>query len=123
MRVTGCGAIAATMRATTAASRRKFCENRRRGRCAAMTMAAASAASGRGAGARACGFAPALHEIDRKLQCRAQAAGVGQAAAGQVERGAVIDRSAHNRQSERDIDAAAESGALEWRQALVVIHR
>jgi hypothetical protein len=54
----------------------------------------------------------------RRTGCR-----VGAAAAGQVERGAVIDRGADDGQAERDVDAVLEGGVLEHRQALVVVHR
>ena len=40
-----------------------------------------------------------------------------------VERRAVIDRRAHDRQAERDVDRAAEARVLDHRQTLVVIHR
>ena len=40
-----------------------------------------------------------------------------------VERRAVIDRGAHDRQAERDVDGVAEARVLEHRQALVVVHR
>ena len=53
----------------------------------------------------------------------AQAAGVGAAGAGQIERRAVVDRGAHDRQAERDVDGVLEAGVLEHRQALVVVHR
>ena len=52
-----------------------------------------------------------------------QAARVGLAGAGDVERGTVIDRRAHVRQAERDVDRVAETRVLEHRQALIVIHR
>ena len=51
-----------------------------------------------------------------------QAAGIGFAAAGQRERGAVIHRGAHKRQPQGDVDAFAEAGLFQHRQALVVIH-
>ena len=53
----------------------------------------------------------------------AQAAGIGPAAAGQIQRRAVIHRGAHQRQAEGDIDGVAESLVFEHRQALVVVHR
>src|SRR3546814_4231497 len=62
-------------------------------------------------------------ELDRELQRGAQAAGVGFAAAGQIERGAVIDRRANDRQAKRDVDGLSEAGVFEYRQSLVVIHR
>ncbi len=57
-------------------------------------------------------------ELDRGEQ----AAGIGAAAAGQIERGAMIDRGAHDRQPERDVDGVAEAGVLEHRQTLIVVH-
>ena len=45
------------------------------------------------------------------------------ARAGEVERGAVVDRGAHDRQAERHVDGVAEARVLQHRQALVVIHR
>src|SRR5437660_4261385 len=90
----GCGAIASTRRASTRGSCRKCCPNLLRGRC----------------------------ELDRKLERLAQAAGIGAAAAGDVERGAVVNRGTHERQPERDVHAPAERGVLEHGQSLVVIH-
>src|SRR4026209_3043826 len=46
---------------------------------------------------------------------------IGHAAAGDVERGAVIDRGANDRQSERDVDGASKGQQLHRDQALVVI--
>src|SRR5574341_234764 len=90
----GKGPMAATMRATTPFSWRKCCPNRLRGRC----------------------------ELDGKLQRLGKAARIGAPGAGEVERGAVIDGGAHERQAERDVHAAAEGSVLEHRQALIVIH-
>jgi hypothetical protein len=52
-----------------------------------------------------------------------QAARIGHAATGQIERGAVIDRGADVGQAERDVHGVAEGRVLEHRQSLVVIHR
>src|SRR5688572_21787550 len=90
----GDGSSASMIRASTPGSCRKCCPNLLRGRC----------------------------ELDGKLHRLDQASGVGLAAAGEVERGAVVDRGAHERQAERDIDAAAEARVLQHRQSLVVVH-
>ena len=45
------------------------------------------------------------------------------AGAGERQRGAVIDRSAHDGQAERHVHGVAEAGVLDHRQALVVEHR
>src|SRR4051812_34523770 len=88
------GSIAATIFSSTHGSWRKCCPKRLRGRC----------------------------ELDGKLERLNQAAGIGLAGAGQVERRAVVDRRAHERQAERDVDAAAEARVLQHRQSLVVVH-
>ena len=49
------------------------------------------------------------------------AAGVGDAAAGDVERGAVIDRRADDRQAQRDVHGLAEREQLHGHQALIVV--
>src|SRR3954462_15827900 len=87
----GCGAISSTMRASTRGSCRKCWPNILRGRC----------------------------ELDRKLERLAQAAGIRAAAARDVERRAVVDRGAHERQPEGDIHTASERGVLQHRQTLV----
>src|SRR5688572_2678220 len=89
------GWMASTMRVRTPCSCRKCCPKRLRGRC----------------------------ELDGKLHRFDQAAGVGAAGARDVERGAVVDRGAHERQAEGHVDALAERRVLEHRQALVVVHR
>ena len=48
---------------------------------------------------------------------------IGAAGAGEIERGAMVDRRANDWQPERYIDAAAEARVLENRQSLVVVHR
>src|SRR5438045_1804258 len=53
----------------------------------------------------------------------AQTAGIRLARAGEVERGAVVDGGADQRQPERDIDAAPEACVFEHRQSLIMIHR
>ena len=58
-----------------------------------------------------------------RLHGGGEAARIGAAGAGEIERRAVIDRGAHERQAERDVDRRAEAGVLEHRQALVVVHR
>src|SRR6185436_17021273 len=94
MNSSGAGAIASTMRARTRGSCRKCWPNLLRGRC----------------------------KLDGELHRLDQAAGVGLAGAGEVERGAVVDRGAHEGKAEGDVDAAAERGVLEYRQSLVVVH-
>src|SRR6476646_4915496 len=95
MKSSATGLIASTMRARTPGSCRKCCPNLLRGRC----------------------------KLDGELHRLDQAAGIGLAGAGEVERGAVVDRGAHERKAEGHVDAAAERGVLEHRQALVVVHR
>ena len=51
-----------------------------------------------------------------------QARRIGAAGAGDVERGAVVGRGAHEGQAERDVDAAGEVDRLDRDQRLVVIH-
>ena len=96
------GAIAATMAAITPSSIRKFWLKRLRGRC---------------------GTAAQARELGRELDRRDQAADFAAPRAGEIERGAVIDRGAHDRQPERHVDARAEARVLEHGQALVVVHR
>ena len=62
-------------------------------------------------------------EIDRGEKRPRIGAGGGLAVGGQVERGAVVDRRAHNGKSQRHVDAVAEACVFEHRQSLVVIHR
>src|ERR1043165_2464539 len=64
-----------------------------------------------------------LCELDGKVERLDQAAGIGAAAAGKIERRAVVDRGAHERQPEGGVDAATEARVLQHRQPLVVIHR
>src|SRR4051812_48717852 len=90
----GDGATASTMRANTRGSCRKCWPKRLRGLC----------------------------ELDGKLDRLGEAAGIGAPGSGQVERGAVIDRCADERQAERDVHAAAEARVLQHRQSLVVVH-
>src|SRR3954471_2835646 len=61
-------------------------------------------------------------ELDGKLDRLDQAAGVGPALAGDVERRAVVDGSAHERQAKCDVHPATEARILEHRQPLVVVH-
>src|SRR5438132_8216730 len=88
------GETASTMRASTRGSWRKCWPNLLRGRC----------------------------EVDGKLERFGEAARVGAAGAGEIERRAVVDRRADERQAERDVHAAAEARVLQHRQSLVVIH-
>src|SRR6266850_6090971 len=90
----GAGAMASTMRPRTRGSCRKCWPNRLRGRC----------------------------ELDGKLERLREARAVCAARAGEVERGAVVDRGADEGQAERDVHAAAEARVLQHRQPLVVIH-
>ncbi len=53
-------------------------------------------------------FAP-LGDLGGELERRDEAGRIGDALAGDVERGAVIGRGAHERQAERDIDAGSRS--------------
>src|SRR5204863_6609191 len=89
------GATAWTIFSRTPRSCRKCCPNLLRGRC----------------------------ELDGKLHRLDQAARVGAPGAGEVERGAVVDRGAHERQPERDVYALPEARVLQHRQPLVVVHR
>ena len=71
------------------------------------------------AGAIASGADEARRELERGDEARrARAAG-----AGDVERGAVIRRGAHERQAERHIDRMIERERLDRDQRLIVIHR
>src|SRR5438477_5321754 len=88
------GATAETMWARTRGSCRKCWPNRLRGRC----------------------------EVDGKLERLGQAARVGAPGAGEIERRAVVDRRADERQPEGEVHAAAEARVLQHRQPLVVIH-
>src|SRR3989441_5377960 len=88
------GETASTMRASTRGSCRKCWPNLLRGRC----------------------------EVDGKLQRLGEAARVGAVGAGKIERRAVVDGRADERQAERDVHAAAEARVLQHRQSLVVIH-
>src|SRR5689334_2340989 len=94
MKSSGAGSIASTRRARTRGSCRKCCPKRLRGRC----------------------------KLDGELHRLDQTARIGFAGAGEVERGAVVDRGAHEGKPQRDVDAAAERGVLEDRQTLVVVH-
>ena len=58
----------------------------------------------------------------RPVRWRPQAAGIGASTAGQIQRRAVIDRGAHDGQSQGNVDGLTEAGVLEHRQSLVVIH-
>src|SRR5262245_40426659 len=98
-RSAGCSESASTIFPRTRGSWRKCWPNRRRATCGLLLGG--------------------WRESDRKLERLEQAARIGLALAGEVERGAVIDRGAHERQAERDVDAAAEARVLEHRQALV----
>src|SRR2546426_2135573 len=94
MKSSWAGLMASTMRASTRGSCRKCCPNLLRGRC----------------------------ELNGELDGFDQAAGIGFAGPGEVERSAVVDRGAHERQAEGDVHALAEACVLEHRQSLVVIH-
>ena len=69
--------------------------------------------------ARAVGAARRARHAHR----RAQARRIGTAAAGDVERGAVVGAGAHERQAERDVDAVLDAEILHRDQAVVVRHR
>src|SRR3977135_1783445 len=88
------GLMDSTRRASTLGSCRKCWPKRLRGRC----------------------------ELDGKLGRLGQAARVGLAGAGELERGAVVDRGAHERQAESHVHAASEARVFEHREALVVVH-
>jgi hypothetical protein len=64
----------------------------------------------------------AAAELGGELQRSHEAARAGLACARQREGGPVIGRGAHERQAERDVDAAVEGQRLEGNQRLVVIH-
>ena len=61
-------------------------------------------------------------ELDRQAGRGDEAAGIGAAGAGEVERRAVVHRGAHDGQPQRHVHRVAEAGVLEHRQALVVVH-
>src|SRR5204863_2318088 len=88
------GLMACTRRASTPGSCRKCWPKRLRGRC----------------------------ERDRKLGRLDQAARVGLAGSGELERGAVVDRGTHERQAEGHVHAASEARVFEHREALVMVH-
>src|SRR3989449_5979659 len=88
------GLMASTRRASTPGSCRKCWPKRLRGRC----------------------------ELDRKLGRFDQAARVGLAGSSELEGGAVVDRSTHERQAEGHVHAASEARVFEHREALVVVH-
>src|SRR5438094_1763887 len=88
------GLMASTRRASTPGSCRKCWPKRLRGRC----------------------------ELDRKLGRFHQAARVGLAGSGELERGAVVDRSTHERQAEGHVHAASEARVFEHREPLVMVH-
>src|SRR5256885_9547233 len=88
------GLMASTRRASTPGSCRKCWPKRLRGRC----------------------------ELDRKLGRLDQAARVGLAGSRELERGAVVDRSTHERQAEGHVHAASEARVFEHREALVMVH-
>ena len=95
------GAMTSTMRSSTAGSCRKCWPKRLR--------------------ARISGACP---ELDRHVGWpRSRLLASASARAGQIQRRAVIDRRAHDRQAERDVHGAVEGGVLDHRQALVVVHR
>lgn len=64
--------------------------------------------------------------LSAKLGCQmhrfVEAGGIGDGVPGDVEGGAVIDRSADNGQAEGDVDAGFERKGLERDETLVVIH-
>ena len=66
-------------------------------------------------------------ELDREIDGRDEASDIGRRARarvdGEIERGAVVDRRADERQAERHVDAVAEARGFQHRQALVVVHR
>src|SRR6266436_10018241 len=88
------GWMASTRRASTPGSCRKCWPKRLRGRC----------------------------ELDRKLSRLDQAARVGLAGSGELERGAVIDRSTHERQAEGHVHSASKARVFEHWEALVMVH-
>src|SRR6185437_13506656 len=101
------GSIAWTRRSMTAGSCRKCWPKRLRGGCTAPPDGSESAA---------------CHLGGEPDGCK-QAADLRAARAGEIERGAVIDRGAHDRQSERHVDGALEARMFDDRQSLIVIHR
>src|SRR5690625_1434480 len=62
-------------------------------------------------------------DVDGQLDGGFEAVGVGTSGAGKLKCGAVVDGGAHDGKPQGDIDGAAEARVLEYRQALVVIHR
>jgi hypothetical protein len=65
----------------------------------------------------------ALRHPDRLLDGREQTARIRLAGAREVQRRAMIDRGANNRQAKRDVDAVTKTRILERGQALIVVHR
>ena len=65
----------------------------------------------------------ASESVARHAHRGGEARRVGAAAAGDVERGAVIGAGAHERQAERDVDAVLDAEVLHRDQAVVVRHR
>ena len=68
----------------------------------------------------------ATGQLDRELHCREHRTGIGAARQCafrcKIERSAVVDRSAQDRQAQCHIDAVAEARSFERGQTLVVIH-
>src|SRR5690606_37193033 len=78
--------------------------------------------SASGCGARSFPYLrPARGQTRGALGGQYQAVFPGDALAGDVERGAVIDRHAHDRQADRDVDAVVAVDRLERGMALIVI--
>src|SRR5262245_13982577 len=104
--------MAATMRSITPGSTMKCWPNLLRGTC--RRVATASLARLPRPGAR---------HADRRFDRFQEAVGLRAPGPGDVGRSPVVDRGAHDRQPERDVDALAEARVLEDRQALIVVHR
>ena len=63
-----------------------------------------------------------LRHVQCCLYCSEQTLCIGAAGTRKIERSPVIDRGAHDGQTEGDVDPSVEGGVLEHGQALVVIH-
>ena len=64
-----------------------------------------------------------MNEIRSLLECRQQAALVSLAGPGNVERGAMVDRGADDRQTDRDIHSGVDTKHFDGTVTLVMIHR
>src|SRR5450830_1603704 len=121
MASSACGAMAAVMSSRTKRSCRKFWPKRLRATCFICCFSINALRRGvterSGTGTRA-------QHVERRVQGLLHAVAIGQAQSlcSEVERRAVIDRGAYQRQAQGDIDAAPEGGVFQYGQALVMVH-